>query len=511
MNEFKEEELIAFAQEFTIPFYTQLAHFPLIKAQTQLLPYPLVKQKGFIPIKEDGDTVEVVFMQPNFHLHAIELKLILGKKIIPSLASKEVVLQAIERCYQAAQKDQTILQSKTKSKDEVSEEVYDLSEEDSQSQVVNFLNQTFIQALKKEASDIHFDPSEEGLNIRMRLDGVLVPYYPIPKEFSKQLTTRIKVLSRLDISEVRLPQDGRIKIRYLAKEIDFRVSTIPTVYGERVVLRILDNTQVVLGLQESGMDLSILHSFRAMMKLTQGLILVTGPTGSGKTSTLYSAISELDATSLNIMTVEDPVEFKLKDLAQIGVNPKIDFTFAKGLRHILRQDPDVIMIGEIRDKETAEIAIQAALTGHLVVSTLHTNDAPSAMTRLVDMGIEPYLITSCVTGVLAQRLVRKLCPYCKEEDDQEDKKKILGIPHYLPVYKAKGCDLCFGLGFKGRVGIFEWMEVKPSIKEQFMKSQDSYKMTEIAAREGMMTLRESGIKRVIEGKSSLDEVLKIVL
>ena len=297
----------------------------------------------------------------------------------------------------------------------------------------------------------------------------------------------------------------------MAKEVDFRASTIPTVYGERVVLRILDNTQVVLGLQETGLDSSIVHSFRAMMRLSQGLILVTGPTGSGKTSTLYSAISELDAKSLNIMTVEDPVEFKLKDLAQIGVNPKIDFTFAKGLRHILRQDPDVIMIGEIRDKETAAIAIQAALTGHLVVSTLHTNDAPSAMTRLVDMGIEPYLISSCMTGVLAQRLVRKLCSHCKEEDEREEKKGILGIPHYIPIYKAKGCAHCFGLGYKGRVGIFEWMELKPSIKEQFMKSQDSIKITEIANREGMQTLRESAIKRVIDGLSSLDEVMRIIL
>ncbi len=511
MQEFKLDELIAFAEQFSIPFYDDLRNFQLVLEEAQVIPYSFAKQKGVVPLSMDEKTLKCAFMHPDYDKLKSELKLLTGKNIECVLAPKEIIYQTIEKCYNSQSRDHSVLQAKNNNDFSQEDVDYDLSDDFPLSEVVGFLNHTLIQALRKKASDIHFDPSDEKLLIRMRIDGVLVFYSAIAKEFSKQLTTRIKVLSKLDISEGRLPQDGRIKVRYAAKEIDFRVSTLPTVHGERVVLRILDNSQVVLGLQESGMNPAILEDFRSHMLKAQGLILVTGPTGSGKTSTLYGAISELNAKELNIMTIEDPVEFKLRELSQISVNHKIDFTFSKGLRHILRQDPDVIMVGEIRDRETAEIAIQAALTGHLVVSTLHTNDAASALTRLTDMGIEPFLISSCVTGVLAQRLIRKICPFCKQEDQPSfAMRRQIGITDDTVVYCGKGCEHCFGLGFQGRIGIFEWMPMTGKIKSQLMLSQDSHPIFEIAKSEGMQTLKEDGRSKILSGVSSVEEVLKAV-
>ncbi len=503
----KLEDLMNYSLEYKIPFFMELSDFPLIKESQQIIPLQLAKQNEMIPLKIEEEGIICAFTHLEFDQACQELKIILGKKIQPVLSTKEAIFHAIDRCYQEVHTFQSLNSGPLKDESEVD---YDLDQDESKAEVVSFLNQIFIQGIRKKASDIHFDPNDEGLAIRMRIDGSLIVYYQVPKEFSKQLTTRIKVLSKLDISETRLPQDGRIKIKFSAKEIDFRISTLPTAYGERVVLRILDNSNIVLGLKESGMNPFLLDSFRSMMKRSQGLILVTGPTGSGKTSTLYSAISELDANSLNIMTIEDPVEFKLKGLAQIGVNHKIDFTFAKGLRHILRQDPDVIMIGEIRDKETAEIAIQSALTGHLVVSTLHTNDAPSALTRLIDMGIEPFLISSCVTGILAQRLVRRLCKNCLKLDEDPLKKALFGIDPSIPIYAAKGCDECFHLGYKGRIGLFEWMPMEDCLKEQLMRSHDSHQLAKVAQCQGMKTLKEAAKDIVINQITSIDEVIKVI-
>ena len=508
MKERKIEEQLTLSKDLDLPFYSDLSMFPLVKEARQLIPHAYVKQHKILPVILEQDSVTVAFTSNDFFERLQELRFIFARKINPIITSREALAYGMEKCYQEIEK--TL--HKSPKEEYLEEEVdYDLSHEQSQSEVVQFLNQILIQAIRKKSSDVHFDPTDQGLNIRLRVDGVLVVINKIPKEFSKQLVTRLKVLSKMDIAETRLPQDGRIKIKYSEKEIDFRVSSVPTVYGERMVLRILDSSQVVVGLEQSGMQSVILKSFRKMMKKTQGLILVTGPTGSGKTSTLYGALSELDAQSLNIMTIEDPVEFKIPTLAQMNVNHKIDFTFAKGLRHILRQDPDVIMVGEIRDLETAQIAIQAALTGHLVISTLHTNDAPSAITRLIDMGVEPFLISSCLTGVLAQRLVRKICQNCYQLDIQSDaKKSILGIDINTPIFCSKGCVECFGLGYVGRIGIFEWMEIGEKIQEQLMTSSDRTQLVKIAKSCGMITLKESGIEKILQKYTSIDEVIQTI-
>ena len=377
--------------------------------------------------------------------------------------------------------------------DLIDTEAYDLLAQTADSPVIRLLNVVMTEAIQQGASDIHFEPSEQGLVIRYRIDGVLQLRHVPPKELQSQLITRIKVLAKFDIAEQRLPQDGRIKLKIGGREIDFRVSTIPIVYGERVVLRILDKSNIILGLDRLGMAPELLDRFKKLTHLSEGIILVTGPTGSGKTTTLYCAINDVNSPEVNIMTIEDPVEYKLTNMAQVGVNPKIHLDFATGLRHILRQDPDIIMIGEIRDRETAEIAIQASLTGHLVLSTLHTNDAPSALTRLVEMEIEPYLLSSTVVGVLAQRLVRTICPHCRESYLPSELECVeLGLQTPQPFYRGQGCALCFGLGYKGRHGIYELMPMSHPVKQQILKSADAVELRDIAILEGMVPLRSRG-------------------
>jgi general secretion pathway protein E len=334
------------------------------------------------------------------------------------------------------------------------------------------------------------------------------------QEFQSQLMTRVKVMAKMDIAEHRLPQDGRIKLKMGRREIDFRVSTVPVSAGERIVLRILDRGNVILGLDKIGMLPKVYEEFRSLIEVPEGIILVTGPTGSGKTTTLYSGICELYNDETNIMTIEDPVEYNLKGIAQIGVQHKIKLDFATGLRHILRQDPDIIMIGEIRDAETANIAIQAALTGHLVLSTLHTNDAPSAVTRLVDMGIEPYLLSSSLIGVLAQRLVRRICADCKQpyEASERELQSISLTPSDLPngcVYKGLGCSSCFGSGYKGRQGLYELMVINNAIKKQIVKSPDAVEIRQISLENGMSTLSEHGRQLVCRGYTTISEVLRV--
>ncbi len=420
------------AQRLRLPYFTDLSTFPFVKEKITPLPYTFARSHLLLPLEEKEGALLVAMVHP-FDLELLEeVRCITGAKIREVLAPKASLEEAIELCYH--QKDNEAsdyiasLQHDPASAQDDQEEGYDLLEKNAESPVIRMLNVMLAEAIQQGASDIHFEPMENGLGVRYRIDGVLQPRHAPPKEFQSQLITRIKVMARLDIAEHRLPQDGRIKLNMGGRQIDFRVSTVPVVFGERIVLRILDKGNVLLGLNQIGMRPPTLAAFSKLTRLSEGILLVTGPTGSGKTTTLYSALSEINSSEMNIMTIEDPVEFKLQGMAQIGVNPKIHLTFATGLRHILRQDPDVIMIGEIRDKETAEIAIQASLTGHLVLSTLHTNDAPSALTRLVDMGIEPYLLTSSVVGVLAQRLVRLICPFCKISYTPSDQElKELGI------------------------------------------------------------------------------------
>lgn len=483
------------------------------------IPYAFLKKHLIMPYKKEKEKIVVAVADPMTVEPLEELRMMVSKPVRAVFCSKDAIALAIHECYnqEAGAASQLIADLKTDSDDSLKDyesEVYDLLDRRlNQAPLVRLLNLILTEAIQQGASDIHFDPSEDGLKVRYRIDGVLQLRHSPSPEYQTQLLTRIKVMSKLDIAEHRLPQDGRIKLKMGPKEIDFRVSTVPVVSGERIVLRILDKGNVILGLDKIGMMPKAFKEFSDLVRLPEGIVLVTGPTGSGKTTTLYSAICEITSDETNIMTIEDPVEYNLKGIAQIGVRHKIDLSFAKGLRHILRQDPDVIMIGEIRDLETAEIAIQASLTGHLVLSTLHTNDAPSAITRLVDMGIEPYLLSSSIVGVMAQRLVRTNCPNCsvKYQPSAEEIRSIGLSKEELqgaPFCKGKGCDLCYGLGYKGRHGIYELMKVGNSIHKQIVSSPDAIELRRIALEEGMVTLLKHGSELVKQGVTTPEEVLR---
>lgn len=506
------------AKQFAFPYYTDLSGFPFIINKITPLNYAFAKNRQVLSLEEKEGALVVAMLNPFDWELLEEIRYITQKPIRIALATKQALEEGIELTYHQKDNEASEYIASLKvgqtNAEEDAEEGYDLLEKGTESPVVRLLNMILTEAVQQGASDIHFEPMEKGLGVRYRIDGVLQERHSPPKELQGQLITRVKVMARLDIAEHRLPQDGRIKLKMGGRQIDFRVSTVPVVFGERIVLRILDRSHVVLGLQHIGMDRELLSQFSELICLSEGIVLVTGPTGSGKTTTLYSALSEINSSEVNIMTIEDPVEYKLQGMAQIGVNPKIHLTFATGLRHILRQDPDVIMIGEIRDKETAEIAIQASLTGHLVLSTLHTNDAPSALTRLVDMGIEPYLLTSSVAAVLAQRLLRTICPYCKEGYEPTDQElRELGIDRAdlagNQLFRGKGCPHCFGAGFKGRRGIYELMPMTSSIKRQLLESPDAVQLKNIAHNEGMRNLRSQGARLAILGVTASSEVLRV--
>jgi type II secretory ATPase GspE/PulE/Tfp pilus assembly ATPase PilB-like protein len=376
------------------------------------------------------------------------------------------------------------------------------------------VNQVLQDAIELRASDVHLEPFEDEFRIRYRIDGVLqeVPVPPQIKRFQPAIVSRVKILSHLNIAEKRLPQDGRIKIRVQDNEVDIRVSVIPMLHGEAVVMRLLRQNATLRGMEQLGFGEGILTSFRRVLELPHGIILVTGPTGSGKTSTLYTALNEINDAERKIITIEDPVEYQLKGVNQIQVSEKAGLTFAKGLRSILRHDPDVILIGEIRDQETAQIAVQASLTGHLVFSTLHTNDAPGALTRLVDMGVEPYLVASSLEAVLAQRLVRVLCPKCKTEDKSPAAaafKTQVGIPLNTPIYAAVGCRECRQTGYYGRQAVFEWMDTSQDIRQMILKNASGDQLREAARKNGMRTLAEDGWRIVRMGITTAEEVLRV--
>ena len=379
--------------------------------------------------------------------------------------------------------------------------------------VVKLLNMILLRAVREKASDIHFEPFEKDYKIRYRIDGICYDAAHPPKDLSLAISSRIKVMANLDVAENRLPQDGRIMIDIEGKTVDLRVSTLPTLYGESIVMRVLDKSIVSLSLDQVGVDEDIKSKIRDIIKRPNGIFLATGPTGSGKTTTLYSCLAEINKIDYKIITTEDPVEYDIEGIIQVAINTKIDLTFARTLRHILRQDPDIIMVGEIRDTETAEIAIQAALTGHLVFSTLHTNDSPGAVTRLVDMGVEPFLITSTVRAVLAQRLIRKICSECKKEYKPSEsellefgisKEKIKG----MKFYKGKGCQKCNDSGYKGRTGLYELLVVDDKIRDLVVKRESLASIRNAACEGGMKTLRENGLKKVMEGITTIEEVLR---
>lgn len=481
------------------------------------IPYAFAKKHLLIPLSLDDQVLKVALADP-LNLTALEeLRLKMDLEKVVSLQAKEsVILEAMNEGYNQNNETSKILENlanDTKESSFLHEEIYDLLSSKDSSPIVRLLDLILSEAIRQKASDIHFEPFENDLRIRYRIDGVLQTRHSPAREYQAQLLTRIKVLANLNIAEKRLPQDGRIKLKMGEKEIDFRVSTIPVPDGERIVLRILDKGNIVLGLDHLGMIPSVFESFKDLIQSTEGIILVTGPTGSGKTTTLYSALHHLCSDETNIMTVEDPVEYKLGKIAQIPINPKIGFTFASGLRHILRQDPDIVMVGEIRDEETAEIAIQAALTGHLVFSTLHTNDAPSSITRLIDMGIEPYLLSSTIVAVLAQRLVRTICPHCRKgyKPTTAESKCLQALGEKAPktLYKGQGCDQCFQTGFKGRHGLYEWMPISEAMQSLIAKKADSHLLKDLALKEHMIPLSQHGAYLVRSGITTLEEVMRV--
>ncbi len=394
------------------------------------------------------------------------------------------------------------------------EEVGDLLDDTSDSPVIRLVNLMFSQAVRDNASDIHIEPYQNCVKIRQRLDGILYDMLRPPKHVQSALISRVKIMANLNIAEKRLPQDGRIELKVANKEIDVRVSTLPTAFGERVVLRLLHKSSAMISLAELGMPQDRLAIFDKEIHSPNGIVLVTGPTGSGKTTTLYAALSEINETDINIITIEDPIEYRIGGIGQVQINPKINLTFASGLRSIVRQDPDVILVGEIRDTETAEIAIQSALTGHLVFSTLHTNDSAGAITRLRDMGIESFLIASSINAILAQRLVRIICPHCREGyiPGPEMLEKIgLGGKEYRDrkVYRGRGCAKCHGTGFKGRCGIFELLHMTQDMKALVLQTSDANQIRRQALENGMISLQQDGAQKVLEGITTIEEVYRV--
>jgi len=440
-----------------------------------------------------------------------DLRLILNKDIEIVVFSKEEInegLQSllIEDISKSHEDDQIIL---------TESDTQDLLSQTKDAPIIRLVNSIFLKAVDSGASDIHIEPYENEAHVRIRIDGVLQEIMKVPKSQFAAVSSRIKVMAKLNLAEKRLPQDGRISLRASKSLIDVRISTIPTIYGERIVLRLLDKSLRLLTLEELGLTPNHYNSIKHIISYPYGIVLFTGPTGSGKTTSLYGILTALKSPFKNIITIEDPVEYQIPGIGQIQVNPKIDLTFANGLRSIVRQDPDIIMVGEIRDGETAEIAIHASLTGHLVLSTLHTNDAPTAISRLVDMKIENYLISSSMRGIVAQRLVRKLCDNCKKPYNGLNRLRDMGInAHTLKshtLYSPQGCPKCLNTGFKGRIAIFEILTIDEDIDRLIVKSSDSNDIRKLARQKGMLTLLEDGIYKATEGLTTIDEVLRATM
>lgn len=481
------------------------------------IPYDFSKNNKLLVFKNDDEKLYAVVCDDNgvFALRDVAKKF--GKDFEFIKTNEEELFFILNQAYSLVSSAETVMgeisgdELKIFSSDaEIPKDLLELKDE---APVIKLLNALLLEAVKERASDIHIEPYERELEVRFRVDGVLKKILSPPKIIQDALISRIKILSNLDIAEKRLPQDGRIRVVVGGKDIDIRVSIIPTFFGERAVLRILDRMKGIMSLEELGLNDRKLELFSSILTRTNGIILVTGPTGSGKTTTLYGSLLKIYSEEKNIITIEDPVEYQIKGVGQIQVNPKINLSFATGLRSILRQDPDIIMVGEIRDRETAEIAVQASLTGHLVLSTLHTNDAPSALTRLVDMDIEPFLVASSLTGILAQRLVRKICPNCKEvaklTEEEKYKIKMMGYDGIDAVYTGKGCSDCRGKGYSGRTGIFELLLVDEDIKNLILTKQDARTIKEKAVANGMETLFDDGIAKLKEGITTLEEVLRV--
>ncbi|VAX26326.1 Type IV fimbrial assembly, ATPase PilB [hydrothermal vent metagenome] len=514
----KEGTLLeALSEQWKLPYQTELDINEIDPALTEKIPLSFAKRHQFLPIKRKGKRIVCATAKP-LNLRALDDFFILLKSqmdlvIVPS----EEIMRCIHQVYELAtdSPEDAISDFSGDNLSVLAEEIgepEDLLDTDDEAPMILLVNSIFFKAVQQRASDIHFEPFEREVKVRYRVDGVLYNVLTSPKRLQSALISRVKIMAGMNIAEKRLPQDGRISLRIGGREIDIRVSDIPTAHGERLVLRILEKSSESLDLTQIGLSDKDLKSMENLTDLAHGIILVTGPTGSGKTTTLYSALSRINSPDKNILTIEDPIEYQLQGIGQIQVNSKIGLTFASGLRSILRQDPDVIMIGEIRDSETATIAIQASLTGHLVFSTLHTNDSAGAVTRLLDMGIEPFLVSSSVVAMIAQRLVRRICQECRKsyQPSAEEYEK-MGLPpdSKHSFFKGPGCSECLNTGFKGRSGIYEILLLDDEIRNMILSKADSTQIKAAALSKGMKSLREDGARRVIAGLTTTEEVLRV--
>ena len=502
---------------FEVPFATK-DDFPQEPLLINNLSLQFMKESKFIPARLIDKELAVIMSNPLDYYAIDAIRLATGHEVRPLIGKEAEILWAIDQYYGSGvtsmEKIIEDIDSIPQYQAEEEENVNHLRDMASEGPVIRLVNLIITRAIETRASDIHFEPFEDQFRVRYRIDGVLHDVESPPKRLQAAIVSRVKIMAKLNIAERRLPQDGRIMLRVKGKEIDFRVSTVPTIHGESIVLRILDKSSIVLDIEKLGFPVDTMEGFNELIQRPHGIILVTGPTGSGKTTTLYCALEKINSPEKKIITVEDPVEYQLRGVNQIQVKPSIGLSFANALRSIVRQDPDVILIGEIRDAETAEIAIHSALTGHLVLSTLHTNDAPSAVTRLIDMGMEDYLLSSTIIGILAQRLVRVVCPNCRQPYSpdpailKEMKIDSANLKDFN-ISEVKGCDSCSHTGYWGRSGIFEFLKVTDDIERLILEKKDSHIIKEAARRNGMRTLREDGWLKVKQGVTTLSEVLRV--
>lgn len=512
----------ALAQEYRLPFEAHIDEHILDTSLLSKVPINYAKRNRLLPLASTDGTVTVAIADPANYEPLDDLHVLFGMTVSPVVVPAHVIDEAINRAYDQATTTSAadlMIDLEEEGLDavasELAHETRDLLESDDAAPIIKLVNGILSQAVKDRASDIHLECFENELVVRFRVDGMLYDVLSPPKRIQAAITSRIKVMSGLNIAEKRLPQDGRIRVRIAGRDIDIRVSTIPTAHGERIVLRLLDRAQALvdIDLDRLGFSGDNLRKLDRLIRQSHGIILATGPTGSGKTTTLYACLSRINSPEKNIITIEDPIEYQLRGVGQMQVNPKIELTFASGLRSILRQDPDVIMVGEIRDSETAEIAIQAALTGHLVFSTLHTNDSFGALTRLVDMGIEPFLVSSSILAVLAQRLVRRLCQDCRDgytpTTTELQRIGITADGFAGKIYKAKGCRACRNTGYRGRMAVQELMIMDDDIRTLVMQNADAATIRRTCTGKAMKLLRQDGADRVLAGETTIEELLRV--
>ncbi|UCH79871.1 MAG: type IV-A pilus assembly ATPase PilB [Nitrospiraceae bacterium] len=518
-----EESLVEFlSKQYGVPSIV-LSHEDIDPSIIKFVPYDVANKYQIFPVSKNGASLKLAMIDPSNVFAIDDVKFMTGYNVQPVVATESSVKEAIKKHYEQTDGIQSVVDDMASLDDsnldlikeqEDDIDVNDLQNAGEEAPIVKLVNLILAEAISRGASDIHVEPYEKELRIRYRVDGILYDIMQPPVKMKAALSSRMKIMSELDISERRLPQDGRIKLRIKGNAVDLRVSTLPTLFGEKIVMRILDKSNLNLDLTKLGFEQKALEDFEEAIHSPFGMVLVTGPTGSGKTTSLYSALSTVNKVDVNIMTAEDPVEYNLNGINQVHVRDDIGLSFAAALRSFLRQDPDIVMVGEIRDFETAEIAVKAALTGHLVLSTLHTNDAPSTVSRLLNMGIEPFLVSASVLLILAQRLCRKICEHCKEEEEIPVSALInAGFTEdeagNFKCYKGKGCSACGDTGYKGRIALYEVMPVKEEIKDMIVKGATTSDIKKTAVRLGMKTLRMSGLTKIKEGITTLEEVLRV--